>query len=159
MNFDPKGYYSILGVSITASAADIKKAYRILLHKYHPDKNKNKDSTVMFFKIKEAYDVLSDNLQREQYDKIAKHIATSKYARNYFYSSSPTESANSNNGDSNYFKSYKNTTDYYSTHRQSNTSGFEKKSSDTNTKPKDVFFLIFVFPLQSEVDSVELYFG
>lgn len=100
----------------------------------------------MFFKIKEAYDVLSDNLQREQYDKIAKHIATSKYARNYFYSSSPTESANSNNGDSNDFKSYKNTTDYYSTHRQSNTSGFEKKSSDTNTKPKDVFFLIFCLP-------------
>ena len=38
----------------------------------------------MFLKIKEAYDVLSDNLQREKYDKIAKHIATSKYARNHF---------------------------------------------------------------------------
>lgn len=62
-------YYNILGIDKSASAADIKKAYRKLAMKYHPDKNKG-DKTLedKFKKISEAYAVLSDPEKRKQYD-------------------------------------------------------------------------------------------
>ncbi|MCG8563537.1 MAG: J domain-containing protein [Desulfobacterales bacterium] len=62
-------YYSILGVSKTASAGEIKKAYRKLALKYHPDKTKgDKALEDKFKKISEAYAVLSDPEKRNQYD-------------------------------------------------------------------------------------------
>ncbi|MYE37945.1 MAG: J domain-containing protein [Candidatus Spechtbacteria bacterium SB0662_bin_43] len=60
-----KDYYSILGVSRNASADEIKKAYRKLVHKHHPDKGGNETE---FKKVNEAYQVLSDSKKRQQYD-------------------------------------------------------------------------------------------
>lgn len=61
--------YSVLGVAKTATADEIKKAYRILAMKYHPDKNPgNKDAEEKFKKVTAAYDVLGDETKRRQYD-------------------------------------------------------------------------------------------
>lgn len=68
-----KDYYDILGVKKSASADDIKKAYRGLAKKFHPDKNKgNKEAENKFKEISEAYAVLSDTEKREQYDRLGK---------------------------------------------------------------------------------------
>lgn len=62
-------YYKVLGVEKNASTAEIKKAYRKLAMKYHPDKNKgNKEAEEKFKKISEAYAVLSDSQKRKNYD-------------------------------------------------------------------------------------------
>ena len=63
-------YYNVLNVSKSASADEIKKAYRKLAIKWHPDKNKGDASAEeQFKKISEAYDVLSDDDKRSQYDQ------------------------------------------------------------------------------------------
>lgn len=65
-----KDYYATLGVNASASAAEIKKAYRKLAQKYHPDANPgNKDAEGRFKEITHAYDVLSDPKQRREYDQ------------------------------------------------------------------------------------------
>lgn len=64
-----KDYYKILGVSKDADKNEIKRAYRKLAHKYHPDKNPNDGEAENKFKdISEAYEVLSDEEKRKQYD-------------------------------------------------------------------------------------------
>lgn len=66
-----KDFYSVLGVEKTADAAEIKKAYRKLARKWHPDQNTgNKQAEEKFKQIGEAYAVLSDPEQRKQYDAI-----------------------------------------------------------------------------------------
>lgn len=66
-----KDYYTILGVAKTASQAEIKKAYRSLAKKYHPDKNKGDKAAEEKFKdISEAYEVLGDEEKRKQYDQL-----------------------------------------------------------------------------------------
>lgn len=61
-------YYETLGVERGCSTEDIKKAYRSLALKYHPDRNKESDASVEFAKIAEAYEVLSDEQKRQKYD-------------------------------------------------------------------------------------------
>ena len=62
-------YYNILGVNKTATPDEIKKAYRKLAIKYHPDKNPgDKSAEEKFKEINEAYDVLSDEKKRADYD-------------------------------------------------------------------------------------------
>ena len=65
-----KDYYKALGVPKTATAAEIKKAYRELARKWHPDANKGSaDAEERFKEITEAYNVLSDEKQRKEYDE------------------------------------------------------------------------------------------
>src|SRR4030042_261763 len=61
-----KNYYQILGVTQNASQEEIKKAYRKLAHKYHPDKGGDEKK---FKEINEAYQILSDTEKRTQYDR------------------------------------------------------------------------------------------
>lgn len=70
-------FYKALGVSEDASESDIKKAYRKLSRKYHPDLNPGDAAAEKKFKeISEAYDVLSDKKQREEYDQIRRYGAS-----------------------------------------------------------------------------------
>ena len=67
---DKRDYYEVLGVSKGASADEIKKAYRSLAKKYHPDLNPgDKEAEVKFKEVNEAYDVLSDDDKRQKYDQ------------------------------------------------------------------------------------------
>ena len=64
-----RDYYEVLGVDKSASSADIKKAYRKLAIKYHPDKNQgDANAEAMFKEATEAYEVLSDEQKKQAYD-------------------------------------------------------------------------------------------
>ena len=64
-----RDYYEVLGVSKTATDAEIKSAFRKLAKKYHPDVNKEPDAAEKFKEAQEAYAVLSDEAKRRQYDQ------------------------------------------------------------------------------------------
>lgn len=71
-----KDYYAVLGVDKSASAADIKKAYRKLAQKHHPDANAGDSKAEEKFKeVSAAYDVLSDDKTKEEYDRIRQMVA------------------------------------------------------------------------------------
>ncbi len=79
-----RDYYEILGVSKNASDDEIKKAYRKLAVKYHPDKNPgNKEAEEKFKEINEAHDVLSDKQKRARYDQFG-HAGVSGAGSNPF---------------------------------------------------------------------------
>ncbi|PAE23298.1 MULTISPECIES: molecular chaperone DnaJ [Bacillaceae] len=64
-----RDYYEVLGISKGASKDEIKKAYRKLSKKYHPDINKEPDADEKFKEVKEAYEVLSDDQKKSHYDQ------------------------------------------------------------------------------------------
>lgn len=66
---DNKDYYQILGVTKSASADEIKKAYRKLALQFHPDKNKTKEADAKFKEVTKAYEVLSDAQKKQTYDQ------------------------------------------------------------------------------------------
>lgn len=66
---ESRDYYERLGVSRSASAEELKRAYRNLAKKYHPDINKAEDASEKFKEIQLAYDTLSDETKRKQYDR------------------------------------------------------------------------------------------
>jgi curved DNA-binding protein CbpA len=71
---DFKDYYSVLGVSKSASAEDIKRAFRKLARKYHPDVNPgNSAAEAKFKEVSEAYEVLSDTEKRQKYDQFGRY--------------------------------------------------------------------------------------
>src|SRR4029453_19261165 len=65
-----RDYYQTLNVARTASADEIKKAYRRLARKYHPDVSKEKDAEAKFKQVQEAYEVLKDPEKRAAYDQL-----------------------------------------------------------------------------------------
>ena len=65
-----KDYYKTLGIKKTATKEEIKKAYRLLARKYHPDVSKASDAEAKFKDVSEAYDVLKDKKKRTQYDQM-----------------------------------------------------------------------------------------
>src|SRR5699024_3675508 len=64
-----RDYYEVLGVSKDASQAEIKKAYRKLARKYHPDVSEEENAEDKFKEAKEAYEVLGSDEKRAQYDQ------------------------------------------------------------------------------------------
>lgn len=77
-----KDYYEVLGVKKDASADDIKKAYRKLAMKYHPDKNpEDKNAEEKFKEISEAYAVLSDAEKRKEYDAYGAEGFSDKFSQ------------------------------------------------------------------------------
>ena len=80
-----RDYYDVLGVSRSASASEIKKAYRKLAKKYHPDTNAgNKEAEQKFKEVTEAYNVLSDEEKKKMYDQFG-HAAFDGSAPNGAY--------------------------------------------------------------------------
>src|SRR5205085_5720946 len=65
-----KDYYKILGVERTAAEEDIKKAYRKLARKYHPDVSKEANAKERFQEVSEAYETLRDKEKRAAYDSL-----------------------------------------------------------------------------------------
>jgi curved DNA-binding protein len=86
-------YYKILGVNKTASESEIKKAYRKLAMKYHPDHTKgDKNAEETFKKISEAYAVLSDKEKRQQYDTFGSAGFQQRYSQEDIFKGSDFES-------------------------------------------------------------------
>lgn len=81
-----RDFYEILGIAKGASPEEIRRAYRRLARRYHPDVNKEKDAQAKFTEIQEAYDTLSDEAKRKRYDRHghAEPAAASSSARPHY---------------------------------------------------------------------------
>lgn len=73
-----KNYYKILEIDFGVDVIQIKKAYRRLALKYHPDKNSSNNAAEIFIQITEAYEVLNDSVKRAEYDKLYSAIFMKK---------------------------------------------------------------------------------
>ena len=85
-----RDYYDILGVTKSASASDLKSAYRKLALKWHPDKNKESGAEAKFKEINEAYEVLKDKQKRQRYDQFG-HAGVGGAAGGGNYGGNPFE--------------------------------------------------------------------
>lgn len=153
-------YYDVLGVSKTATADEIKKAYRTLAFKYHPDRNPgNAAAEEKFKQISAAYDVLGDESKRRQYDmgyssdsySSNSTAGNQQYQRQYQYTySNPF-------GDDNFWEWFnnaqfrsrnqqtQNTNNYYNQYDYSNAGRNEPETK------RDYFSLLFLKALQTFV--------
>ncbi|XP_010899915.3 dnaJ homolog subfamily C member 16 [Esox lucius] len=75
--------YTILGVTKSASQAEIKKVYKRLAREWHPDKNKNEGAEDMFIKITKSYEILSNEEKRANYDRYGQTDDTQPYGRGH----------------------------------------------------------------------------
>src|SRR6202171_2884109 len=74
-----KDYYAILGVERGAGDDEIKKAYRKLARKYHPDVSKEPNAEERFKEVSEAYETLKDAEKRAAYDQLGRHAAGQEF--------------------------------------------------------------------------------
>ena len=63
-------YYKVLGIDKSATKEDIKKAYKNLARKWHPDKNKSPDASQKFKEVSVAYQILYDPVKKKEYDNL-----------------------------------------------------------------------------------------
>ncbi len=71
---DAKGYYAMFGLSEKSSYVEIKRAYRRLARRYHPDRNNSSFAEDMIKKLNIAFEILSDDVKRKEYDKMTYDI-------------------------------------------------------------------------------------
>ena len=92
-----KDYYGLLGLHQKATKAEIKKNYRLLATKYHPDKNSDPRAADIFIEISEAYDTLSNRRSKAQYDLLRWQTIKNKQAADQSWSTTvpPKESTRS----------------------------------------------------------------
>src|SRR4029077_13485916 len=76
-----KDYYETLGVSRGADAEEVKRAYRKLARKYHPDVSKEKNAEAKFKDVQEAYEVLRDSDKRAAYDQLGRGYRPDQQSR------------------------------------------------------------------------------
>jgi len=131
-----KDYYKILGISPKATAEDIKKSYRKLVHKYHPDIAGNNPENIERFKeITEAYETLSSVQKREQYDSIRKlyEYAEKGSDKTAFDNSKKTSSDNKNSSS----ETTKEGKKFEEQSKQKNKKSDSKKKDNTFSKMRD----------------------
>ena len=147
MATDFKDYYSVLGINKSASPEEIKKAFRKLAVKYHPDRNPdNKAAEERFKEISEAYEVLSDKDKRKKYDQFGRYWQQGGKASQSPWGNKRTQNVNTNvnMGEVN-FSDYGNFDEFISDllnrpfgKKTSGTSGgFENFSRQSSIKNKD----------------------
>lgn len=125
-----ENYYDILGVQKTATADEIKKAYRNLAFKYHPDRNPGDAAAEEKFKqISAAYDVLGDEAKRRNYD-------LGGYSQNY---------SSGNNGQQQYRYYSSNTNDWYQNYYQHQTRYNYSNPQEEEQQPRDKRYYWSVF--------------
>lgn len=110
---DNKGYYATLGVTERASHHEIRKAYRRLARKYHPDRNRTIYAEEMIKKINTAYEVLSDDHKRSLYDKTGFADAKQEAEPAYDMSEHVQEQEQEHEHRAERVKTVKKDTDYY----------------------------------------------
>lgn len=86
-----QNYYQILGLGYNASDEDIKRSYKKLAVKYHPDKTPDKKHHELFIKIQEAYEILKDPVTKRKYDQANRPHVYNSYATSTFTSSSTSK--------------------------------------------------------------------
>ena len=80
-----KDYYAIMGVKPTDDLKTIKTAYRRLARKYHPDVSKEPDAEARFKEVAEAWEVLSDEQRRAEYDQMWQHRNDPQFNRQFHH--------------------------------------------------------------------------
>ena len=107
-----RDYYKILGVARSATADEVKRAYRKLARKYHPDVSKEKNAEARFKEVQEAYEVLKDTEKRAAYDQLGHDFKSGQqfrpppdWGRNFEFRGRPRAHAGGDPGFSDFFSS------------------------------------------------------